>query len=79
MINQREQRNWQKKRYIKNNVKEKNTIRKQALTKIKIKKGLKCEMCKNNPAEERHHTDYSKPLEVILLCKKCHAKLRRKD
>jgi len=31
-----------------------------------------CENCNINKADQRHHPDYSKPLEVILLCKKCH-------
>ncbi len=45
--------------------------------KIKIPKGQLCEDCNINPAEERHHEDYDKPLEVKFLCIGCHAKLRR--
>ena len=33
----------------------------------------KCEIC-GEPAVDRHHEDYSKPLEVIHLCEACHAK-----
>jgi len=36
-------------------------------------KGL-CHDCGLVDAEERHHEDYSKPLEVDLLCKACHCK-----
>lgn len=31
-----------------------------------------CQECKVNPAQERHHPDYSKPLCVIFLCISCH-------
>ena len=31
-----------------------------------------CEMCKISLAEEKHHPDYSRPLEVKFLCIKCH-------
>ena len=37
---------------------------------IKIE-GL-CQICKVEKAELRHHEDYSKPREVILICVKCH-------
>ena len=33
-----------------------------------------CEDCNINPATHRHHEDYTKPLEVVLLCTDCHRK-----
>ena len=42
--------------------------------KIKIPEEQICEMCKKNLATEKHHEDYSKPLEVIFCCRNyCHA------
>ena len=35
-----------------------------------------CEECGERPAEQRHHEDYSKPLEVKRLCNRCHGKTR---
>jgi len=35
----------------------------------------KCENCGSTENLERHHKDYSKPLEVVTLCRKCHAGL----
>lgn len=41
-----------------------------------IKRGevlrLRCENC-GNPRSQAHHHDYSKPLDVIWLCQRCHA------
>jgi len=37
--------------------------------------GKVCELCKINRAEHRHHEDYSKPLDVVLLCRTCHNKI----
>ncbi len=39
----------------------------------KLIKSSKCENCGESPKKiEGHHTNYSKPLEVVWLCKKCH-------
>ncbi len=44
-----------------------------ANNKIKIPKAQICQKkgCKNL-AIQKHHRDYSKPLEVMFLCKDCH-------
>ena len=31
-----------------------------------------CQICCIKKAEQRHHKDYSKPLEVMFVCKSCH-------
>lgn len=41
-----------------------------AITAGKLKRGP-CTNC-SNPKSEGHHKDYSKPLEVIWLCRQCH-------
>jgi len=37
-----------------------------------------CKIC-GNPESEAHHPDYSKPLEVVWLCKACHAAEHQKS
>uniref|UniRef100_A0A6C0ENY0 Uncharacterized protein n=1 Tax=viral metagenome TaxID=1070528 RepID=A0A6C0ENY0_9ZZZZ len=44
----------------------------KAYNNIKIIKGTLCESCNEKEATQRHHPDYLKPLEVELLCFKCH-------
>jgi hypothetical protein len=44
-----------------------------AIKKGIIKKPDKCEVCEHKKPLQGHHTDYSKPLEVIFLCYPCHA------
>lgn len=45
----------------------------------KIVSTNKCQQCGRISSElEMHHHDYSKPLDVIFLCRPCHGKTRRK-
>jgi hypothetical protein len=45
----------------------------------KIIKPEKCERCKTDGYVEGHHPDYSKPLEVVWLCRPCHRKVHWKE
>ena len=44
----------------------------------KIHKPLYCSSCEGDKHLEAHHTDYSKPLEVLWLCRSCHVDLHNK-
>lgn len=37
-----------------------------------------CSKCGSKERIERHHPDYSKPLEFVLLCRACHRKIHWK-
>lgn len=64
------------KKYRKNGLaRAKFIARSKVYTAIKSRKLVKpeeCEKCHKNLPLEGHHDDYSKPLEVKWLCKKCH-------
>jgi len=38
-----------------------------------------CQHCQQSARVEAHHADYSRPLEVVWLCRKCHGQTHRKD
>lgn len=44
----------------------------------KMVKPAECEHCSAGGKLEAHHHDYSKPLEVVWLCKPCHVKADEK-
>lgn len=46
----------------------------RALKSGKLEKGP-CHFCETTERIEGHHNDYSKPLDVIWLCARCHRKL----
>lgn len=56
---------------------EKWAVRRKLQTAVKTGKIIKpliCDTCKENKVLQGHHEDYSKPLDVMWLCSKCHAK-----
>lgn len=48
-----------------------------AIRSGKIIRPDKCSLCSNSGKIEGHHNDYSKPLEVVWLCKQCHMMLHK--
>ena len=72
----KEQKNeWAKRNKYKRNAQNRVEI---ALKNGTLKNPNKCEFCgKTNCDIEAHHFDYSKPLDVIWLCTKCHGKVHK--
>ncbi len=49
------------------------------IEKGKIERPEYCSVCNSKENKiEAHHEDYSKPLEIIFLCKSCHSKRFRR-
>lgn len=51
----------------------KDNIRKIATHKISLK-DKQCIICGSTQDLQRHHKDYSSPLDVQILCRRCHNK-----
>jgi hypothetical protein len=51
----------------------------QHIARYHLKLGKFCERCGSANSLERHHPDYSEPLEVMTLCRSCHSKLHRES
>jgi hypothetical protein len=47
------------------------------LVRFRIPINGPCEVC-GGVSTERHHPDYSKPLEVMIVCRKCHREFHRR-
>lgn len=71
-VRHRETRLKGKRRYYHNN---KNKAKAEYMArKIDIKDKV-CSVCKSSNKLIRHHPDYSKPLDIVVLCVKCHNRL----
>jgi hypothetical protein len=72
--------NYKYKKHQKERSPEKVAARDKVYHALKIGLLVKgpCEIC-NNPKTEGHHDDYSKPLEVRWLCRKCHLDFHKSD
>ncbi len=74
--------NWKANKKWRNKNREKiratDTLR-YAIMKGTVKKPNACSICKSKEKMllHGHHPDYSKPLEVIWVCHKCHRKLHQ--
>lgn len=50
-----------------------------AIRDKKINRPVACACCRKECVPEGHHEDYTKPLEVIWLCRSCHCRLHRAE
>ena len=51
----------------------------QNIAQKSIKILIKCQKCNSINNLVRHHFDYNKPEEVIILCEKCHKKWHKNN
>lgn len=49
-----------------------------AVKKGVLKRPKVCPMCKKRKMIEAHHEDYTKPLQVVWMCRQCHADHHKK-
>lgn len=58
-----------------------NHLKEASIEKLgqKIPLDSQCTFCNSTKNLERHHPNYSKPLEVITLCKRCHRRIHAKN
>lgn len=73
----RERLRIRENKWNKNN-REKVNAKRKAQYNIKIPNGQLCEVCNERLAVNRHHPDYTQPLLVKFLCKRCHNKIHKK-
>ena len=77
-LNREKMRDYRKQYYHRNP--EKQIVRNMlnnAVKSGKVHKPVFCSSCEGDKHLEAHHTDYTKPLEVLWLCRSCHVDLHR--
>lgn len=57
----------------------KTIIREKAKKMVKYVKITECSNCHFKKNLHRHHPDYTKPLEIVVLCDKCHYEWHRNN
>lgn len=67
------QRNRYKREFFKVQAKER---AREAFNRGEIQKPLFCEICGQIKKLDRHHPDYSKPLKIMWICRKCHKNIK---
>lgn len=74
--NNREKLNeYQREWYQKNKEKRRaHVILSRAIKSGKIVRPMSCSECKKKCKPDGHHIDYSKPLDVIWICRTCHSR-----
>jgi len=66
---------WQREWYKKNKEKRRaHVVLHRAINSSKIERPNNCSQCGKECKPDGHHEDYSKPLEVIWLCRACHSR-----
>ena len=70
-------RKWQRKAYHTNpKFRQRHDASARADYYIKAKE---CELCGTKEKLQRHHPNYEKPLDVVVLCQPCHMKIHGKN
>lgn len=79
--NHKDRINEQRKRWEEHNAHKRraHTLFRRALKAGIILKPTTCEKCLKSASLEGHHPDYSRPLEVMWLCRKCHRAEHKHD
>lgn len=49
----------------------------QAVMSGRLQRPFFCPVCSLTARVEAHHSDYSRPLDVLWMCRQCHARLHR--
>lgn len=62
---------WQMRYYRNNREKKLAHSRANHAVKIGVLEKQPCSQC-NAPTADKHHHDYSRPLDIVWLCRKCH-------
>ena len=72
----RNKNKWRKENYEKNKFKDE--ARRKGRNSITLN-NKHCIICGSTKYLQRHHQDYTKPYDVIIVCAKCHTNIHREE